>query len=200
MRFLFMCSFVNSIICRVSLDCWSRLWKVENARNIILKVGLIKNQLAVITHANTSNGMKIPFFFFFFWKKSGDNVVLVQSTLHTMHAISASMLPILWWQLHISCKYVRMAILFVTKRFSWILTQITLILSKLHPATQPKNPISTNPFSPTFSPKPTFIKSVISAVPALTLWVCSTLLMSSELDKNVWLRKLHLHTFMDTTH
>ena len=34
-----------------------------------------KTQHAVITHANTSNGIKIPTFF---WKKVGDDVILVQ--------------------------------------------------------------------------------------------------------------------------
>ena len=54
--------------------------KIENARNIHIsskvQVNLeCKTQHAVITHANTSNSIKIPTFF---WKKLGDDVILLQ--------------------------------------------------------------------------------------------------------------------------
>ena len=54
---------------------------MENARNIHVssKVSQLERetQHAVLTHANTSNGIKIPTS----WKKLGDDVILVQCLL-----------------------------------------------------------------------------------------------------------------------
>ena len=68
MCFQFMWSFVNNIIPRVFhwplfyVIYWSRLWKIENARNIdISSIKYVKqagtNQHAAITNANTFNGV-----------------------------------------------------------------------------------------------------------------------------------------------
>ena len=59
----------------------SWLWKIENARNVHIFLQKLvhlecKIQHAVITHANTSNDIKIPTFFC--WKSWGNDVILVQ--------------------------------------------------------------------------------------------------------------------------
>ena len=84
MCFHFMNCFVNSTIFRMFIY-WSRLWKIENARNIHISSKVSQSRMwnsacIVITHGNTSKGIKIltflekvgekgSLFFFLIWKK-----------------------------------------------------------------------------------------------------------------------------------
>ena len=86
---------------------WSRLWKIENARNIHISSKVnqskCKTQHAVITHANTSNGIKIPTFL----EKVGDDVILVQCPFNLLHATVdyRQQITLLWLETTTTTKY-----------------------------------------------------------------------------------------------
>ena len=109
MRFHFMRCFVNSIISRVShwlLYCiyWSRLWKIENTRNIHIssKVSQSTTWNSVCSHFPRQHfkWYKNPNFF---GEKLGDDVTLVQCPFKEVHGGNSEKYIIIGL-IFISCK------------------------------------------------------------------------------------------------